>query len=148
MRIVAVAAVVFMMAGCASAPRSAPENGELHDSSLEISFVRGHNLHRLFAQAHERDVKAQSFMDRELLKEKPVSGEKYLLLLTRVQEFVAARQPAAEDSGCRTPYSITIRIGANPRTLHGCRSETEGAQAGTGLGKIVREAEFLLYSSP
>jgi hypothetical protein len=52
-----------------------------------------------------------------------------------------AREPAASDA-CRTPYTITVRVGTETQTLQGCRGEDDG-----GLSRLVRDGEFLLYST-
>lgn len=156
-RLIQLICIVFLYSGCATNPQrtlssdSNPTRSTqfTSDSTLDISYILGHNSHRFIAEAKANLIKGQSFMDRQLLKAGMLDHGKYSELLQRVSAFVQqisdtpsqARLPASE--GCRSPFTVTLRVGAKTQTARGCRSSDQA----TDFGKITRDAEYLLYSA-
>jgi hypothetical protein len=113
------------------------------DSSVEISYYLGHDYRQFKAMARNSSIQAQTFMNKQLLKEGSVDQGRYADLLERITSFVGNTSRSDSYSApCRAPFTVLVRIGAQTRSLNGCRPTTDG----TTLSRIAREAEFLLYS--
>ncbi|MGK5086701.1 hypothetical protein WDW86_04030 [Bdellovibrionota bacterium FG-2] len=132
-----------LLTGCASSkskPNEKMPTPEEADSSIEISYVLGHNRYKFCAASQENVATGQTFMEREKLQDSRIDTAKYTAFLKKVAEFstTSQRVPA---SFCRSPFTVSFRIGKRKETLSGCRTGNEAA-----LSKIIQEGEFLLYS--
>lgn len=139
-------AVAFatLLQGCKNPPtkeKSPSATESATESSVVIHFVRGHNAHKLVASLRGGAAMAQSFLDRQVLAESTVDRAHYLNFLTQASEFLKTpRGAASERSPCRTPFTVTVRIGEETRAASGCVGSDEGA-----LSHLVRDGEFLLH---
>lgn len=134
---------------------------ELSDSSVDISYVIGHSHRRFVAWAKHDSFGGQTLFDHQILRESGIDRHHYSEFLNRVEQFVStplrkpadlgaaaavagapAATPSQSDDSCRTPFTVTLRIGTDTKTLQGCRGADEGA-----LSHLVRDGEFLLYSN-
>lgn len=111
-------------------------------SSLDITYMLGHDVHRLRIEAAEGHVRAQTFVDHQVLKDTQVDRARYLELLGRAMNFMAGARRPASNAPCRTPFTLIVQLVEKAETLSGCRVGEEGSQ----LSRITRDAEFLLYS--
>jgi hypothetical protein len=149
----AIGAAVFLLSGCASQPplaESPPgvpsaEAEMLRKASMEISYVLGHTLHRFVTTANAELVKAESFRDQKLLKESTIDPGKYQVLMKQAWDLMTQLQshPVQKPSSpCRTPFTLKIRNEQETKSIDGCRS----TDAGAAVGKLIKNAEVLLYS--
>jgi hypothetical protein len=144
--------------GCATHPPQ-PEPGAvlseaeltraaLADSSIDISYVLGHSHRRFVAWAKKESFGGQTLVDHQVLRESGIERAHYSEFFGKAEQFVSAPrrhladQPAASEEACRTPFTVTVRVGTDTKTLQGCRGADEGA-----LSHLVRDGEFLLYSN-
>jgi len=136
--------------GCSTAPEnpSRPEQANstdivLKDSNVDLTYTMGHAQHRFSASANALAITAQSWIDKKILEQGPLSPQPYRSLVAQVAQFVeeSNRQPA-DTAPCRASFTIQLRIGQEKRTLVGCRTSEKGSHFGT----IARDAEFLLYT--
>ncbi len=117
------------------------------ESSVDISYVLARSQYRLIAQGRGSSFSGKSFLDREILKEKDLPKESYLDFLKKAVTFAQNHQGTAvgqiDESvpPCRTPFTVTIRVGSAVQTTNGCRSTDAG-----NLSRLVRDGEQLLYS--
>ena len=144
------------LTGCSSTPQTSSEKihpdsartpskippEAANQSTLDITYMLGHDVHRLRLEATPDQVRARTFMDRQVLKDTQVDRFHYLELLGRALIFIKAARRPASDASCRTPFTLLIQIEGKNESLTGCRTGDEGAQ----LSRITRDAEFLLYS--
>lgn len=141
------------ISGCASAPApsgatSATPDGDWKTSArehskIDLNYMVGHNLHQLVLVSEAGRVTASAYLDRRVLKEREIAAEDYLPLLERMrsESKTALAQPGGSPT-CRSPFTSVILIKSNTYNWSGCRQTEDG----TAFSKIVRDAEFLLYS--
>lgn len=157
-------AVCFLALGMGcTTPRGTSARGEHHsvssqgidrealkDSTVDISYVLGHSRRRLVAWARNDTFAGQTLMDHQILRESKIDRRHYSEFFGKAEQFVSTprRKPATqtppdekEGAACRTPFTVTVRVGNETQTLQGCRGEDNGA-----LSHLVRDGEFLLYS--
>ena len=142
----------FALSGCATHPPQADgsragddaDRAALTDSSIDISYVLGHSHRRLVVWAGKDGLGGQTLLDHQILRESPVERGRYAQFLAKVEQFLNAprRKPADNDDSCRTPFTITVRVGTETKIVQGCRGEDDGA-----LSHLVRDGEFLLFSN-
>ena len=165
----AIAALCITMAsgsGCATHRTSPDESAgkpsaevartTLFDSSVDISYVLGHSHRRFVAWAKNESYGGQTLLDHQIFRESGIDRHHYSEYFGKVEQYVNTprRKPADQgvagqqstpvqgDDTCRTPFTVTLRVGADTKVLQGCR----GADDGT-LSHLVRDGEFLLYSN-
>jgi hypothetical protein len=158
----ALVAACLSASGCATTGSGGAKSGDaakplpheaLKDSAVDISYVLGHSRRRLVAWARNESFGGQALLDHQILRESEVDRSRYSAFFGKAEALVSApkRKPAqqgaagsgADDNdSCRTPFTVTVRVGSKSQTLQGCRGEDDGA-----LSHLVREGEFLLYSS-
>lgn len=127
--------------GSPEAPRPVPKEA-LRDSTVDISYVLGHSRRRLVTWARNDGFGGQMLMDHQILREKEIDQSHYSEFFGKAEGFVRTpRRKLAEDK-CRTPFTVTIRIGSETQSLQGCRGSDDGA-----LSHLVRDGEFLIYSN-
>ena len=150
---------------CSSVPKTAQvssanqisgRKGTRDDSSVEITYVLGHIQHRFMAEAKDGKVTAKTIMDRKVLGEGSVDASRYLKFFDKVSTFSATlhqestgphdpslsiNYDTSSQDSCRAPFTVTIRVGKNAKTMAGCRSTDDGH-----LSRLVLDGEFLLYS--
>lgn len=163
----ALTAACCLIAGCAHSQGTRPDNtpgtaddehlrSQLSDSSVDISYVLGHSHRRFLIWSKNASCGGQTYLDHQVMRESEVDQKHYAEYFGKVAQFVGAphRKPAeqavsgqqstppvsAEDA-CRTPFTVTLRVGSDTRVLQGCRGSDEGA-----LSHLVRDGEFLLFS--
>jgi hypothetical protein len=154
MRIFSLLLMTLLLDACASAPRAAsPSSSSLapgfdsaaaaSNSSLEIQSLLGHKIRTFAAQASASAVVARSLVDRDLLRQGTIHRDGYMDLLKHAHEFIQAqlRAPASNIASCRSPYSITLRIGERVQSARGCRTDPTASS----FGKLARDGEFLLH---
>jgi hypothetical protein len=130
-------AVALLLAlSCCSTP-----NRKEADSSIDITYVQGHDRFRFAAESRNEQAVAKSIQEQRVVKETEVDRKEYLEFLDHVSKFVAAPKLPAPGEACRAPFTVSVRIGNDTQQIHGCRSTDDGA-----LGRLVRRGEFLLYS--
>jgi hypothetical protein len=130
----------------ASTPAMAAGTPPLSDSSIDISYVLGHSHRRFLAKAKDSNCVAQSYFDQQILKENEIDGKHYEEFFSKVSKFMTAPQrvPAAQAASseeCRSPFTVTVRLGKKTQAFQGCRGSDEGA-----LAHLVKDGEFLLFS--
>jgi hypothetical protein len=143
------ALMVATFAGCATSrktdiPVSHTTAGLQTASTLDISYLLGHNVHRFFAQMIDTDqVVAESSLDHQVLKKGPIDKEGFMDLISKVRNFIERNgsQEAADLTHCRHPFTIKLKMNQDIRTIQGCRNPDNSA-----LSRLARDAEFLLYS--
>ena len=128
-------------------PSDAPSHAALSDSSIDISYVLGHSHRRFVAWGKKEVSGGQTLLDHQVLRESTIDHARYSDFLAKAEQFVNTprRHPAdqgAPDETCRTPFTVTLRIGSDTQIMQGCRGEDDGA-----LSHLVRDGEFLLYSA-
>lgn len=134
------------LAGCATHRAKSDGSDEARiesiDSGIDISYVLGHAHRRLLVQTKDNQIVAQSYLEHQILKESEIDREHYADFLKKAKTFVEnpQRLPANQDL-CRSPFTVTLRIGKDLKVVNGCRSTDEGA-----LSHLLRDGEFLLYS--
>jgi hypothetical protein len=114
-------------------------------TSIEISYVRGNNQHRFVAHDIERQAIAKCYVDKQLLRETSIDLMKYQDLFKRTSELISSVQHHnfSQETPCRTPFTVSLKTQSAIQEVNGCRSTDEGAS----LGKLIRDAEFLVFSS-
>lgn len=138
--------------GCATQGMSAASASAMRE--VEIQYALNHNRYYLLFKEENVTVvspkaKARFELDGQLLREGHFERSRFMAFYDRAEKFVDAnitalqtsRKPAVSAS-CRNPYTIAIKVGADAKTTQGCRVGEED----TGVGKLIREAEFMLYS--
>jgi hypothetical protein len=140
------ALLVFVLSACSHPVRPTPFDivaaPDYHNSSLEIGFVRGQNSY-LISATPTRDTKeviAQAFTDRDLVKERAVAFDRYVELFRKVDTVVANHQGVDPTQPCRTPYEIKVRLENSSKTIAGCRV----SEKDTRLSTLIFDAERLL----
>ena len=137
-------ALLLITSACSSAPKTEtppPAGPSIDESSVEIHFVRGHNNHRLFVSMRGDAAVAQSFFEHQMLSESMIDHDRYMGFLAQACDFLKVPHGAAtEASPCRTPFTVTVRMGTETRAASGCVGSDEGA-----LSHLVRDGEFLLH---
>jgi len=143
------AVALMLLAGCGSkevVSNSANQNNPTADqkkTSLEISYVLGHTVHRFVTTAGQGDILAEQFRDQQLMKQGKIDATKYSALVKQATELVSElRLHPSGNSNCRTPFTLKVRSDHDVQSVDGCRS----SDAGAALGKLIKNAEFLLYS--
>ncbi len=112
-------------------------------TKIDIQYSLGNNHYRFLALADSNRVSAKNFLDGKILKETDIDSSKYSRLLEKTTDFVINLKQEPNGLGqCHSSYKIEIQTGKNSHTGHGCRNPSDG----THFSKIIREAEFLLYS--
>lgn len=139
----------LILSACAHAPplqsETAPKSAAFPvPSSFEISYVLGHNFHKIVAEAPSPDqARAATYLDHELVKESRLEPQQYLGLYQRVAQLISdAKQQKQTEEVCRNPFSVLLKSGEEKSAAKGCRT----ASLGTSLSRIARETEVLLYS--
>ncbi|OFZ53525.1 MAG: hypothetical protein A2428_12750 [Bdellovibrionales bacterium RIFOXYC1_FULL_54_43] len=137
---------ILISAGCGAVPKQAGTEPVVvagHETSVDIAYVLGHNRHRFWAQSDASRVEARTYLDRQIVEEAGIDRARYLDFLEKAKTFVQSprRSPASNTVVCRTPFTVTVRVGKDAYVATGCRGVDKGA-----LGRLVREGEFLLYS--
>ena len=139
--------LLVSFAACSTAPKSPSPLDQVnwsgvHDSRVEISYVLGHDRRQLIAHTDKRNVLIREVLDREVLDEGKVDQTKYSAFLKKAYEFaLSPRRSLSGDSTCRTPFTVTVDIDKENRTVSGCRDADE-----TALSRLIKDGEFLLYS--
>ncbi len=138
-------AFIAATVGCASQPYQPQALPLRPESSIEISYLLGHRQHRLIVANKGDNASAQTFSERAILEHNVVDRARYEEFYRKAVSFVqtghTGQRTVASSPICRSPYSIIIKNGPDTWTENGCRSNEEG-----GIGRLVRDGEFLLYS--
>lgn len=133
----------FALGGCASAPKtpaSSPTDAPSSPSSVDIAYVLGHNQHRIHAESGTDGARAQAFIDKQMIEQSAIDRGHYAGFLVKASSFIEqSPKPSAPPAPCRTPFTVTVRIGEDTKTSHGCRASDEAA-----ISHLVREGEVLL----
>ncbi len=125
-----------------SSPGSTPKGGLAPGSShLELSYLLGHDLYRFSFQADQDLVVARKFLGHDQVLEAQVDRSKYLELLQRASDILGKARKPANDATCRAPFTLSVQDGQSRLHSTGCRQGDEG----TGIGKLARDAEVLMY---
>lgn len=121
-----------------------PSQSPHSNSGVDIRYILGEHHYRFLAKNQNGEVIAQSFIDQQLIREKPVNSSQYRDFINHVSDFIGGPKRALSSSAapCRNSFSISLKIGEENRMNQGCRSSAEGSS----FSRIVRDAEFLLYS--
>jgi hypothetical protein len=116
-------------------------------TEINITYTLGHAHRKFTVVGDDGKILGETFVDRSLLKESSIDPAKYQAFFQRVSDFVEkGRVPAQsapapqEDAECRNPYSVTLVLQKDTKTLKGCRESDEGT-----FGKLIRDGEFLLF---
>ena len=130
-------------AGSAPKPESPPDKGGGEaTSSVDITYMLGHNQRRFYAESKAGGVLAQTFLDRQIVEAGQIDREHYLGFLKKASSFIdAAGKTSLERIPCRSPFTVTVRVGEATQATKGCRSADE-----SGISHLVRDGEFLLFS--
>lgn len=115
-------------------------------SQIEISYIRGQNQHRFLMRGSDEGATAKCYLDNQLLRETKIELPKYADLLKRTTEIISNVQHkgnSTELAPCRTPFTVSLKTTSAIQEVSGCRSDMEGAH----LGKLIRDAEFLVFSA-
>ncbi|HAR41958.1 MAG TPA: hypothetical protein DCS07_04900 [Bdellovibrionales bacterium] len=145
---VAAAFLVSGLIACSTispGPREAVPNHPVLASSVEISYILGHSKYRIRMVEHLNGVNAHSSSDGKVLGDGRVDRVKYSEFKLKVSEFMRTaralkRVPAEVEGVCRNPFTVTLADTALD-TLIGCRGGGD-----LGIGRLIREGEFLIYS--
>jgi hypothetical protein len=131
------------LSACKTAPPKPDAPPEGGDSGVDIVYSLGHGQHRFVAESAQGAFHARQFYDRATLKEAEIDRAHYLDFLAKASAFVQAprREVSAEHPSCRMPFTVTVHIAGDTKTTTGCRTGDDG-----GIGKLVKDGEFLLYS--
>jgi hypothetical protein len=119
------------------------------DSSIDITYVLGHSHRRFVAWSKNDACGGQTLVDHQILRESGIDRGHYTEYFNKVEQFVSTphRKPAEQgaplpaDDACRTPFTVTLRLGSETKIVQGCRGADDGA-----LSHLVRDGEFLLYA--
>ena len=138
--------LVFLgvLVGCASNPGTANRSAatsKLTGSSLEINYMRGGNLHRFIATLNGDLVQAECYRDRQLLRSRHMDPAKYQELVKLATQLLE-QSPTPALAACRAPFTLRLRNDEAVKTMDGCRSSEQGV----ALGKLIKDAEFLVFS--
>jgi hypothetical protein len=142
-----------LLAGCATTPAPSPDAAgtpsgkliRLSGSFLEINYVRGNNRHRFIATVNGDSVRAECYRDKQLLKARKMDPGKFEELVQQALTLVNTRplsSTVTATSPCRTPFTLRLKNEDAIKTLDGCRSTDQGV----ALGKLIKDAEFLVFS--
>jgi hypothetical protein len=141
-------ATLMLLGGCATpASRSTssqaqPKASAIQEASrFELRYQLGHDLRILRFVAERGRVRGELYLDHEKLRDVEVASMRYVELTQKAQGFMRSRKPASEAAPCRAPYSVTLQVGERAEKASGCRLSEEGS----GVGRLVRDAEVLLY---
>jgi hypothetical protein len=109
-----------------------------------MTYMLENNLYRFTAEADQAGVIGRSYRDHQLVRQTALDRTQFQALVEKVSTFVKERsfRQLATEENCRFPYSVKLMVGEELQTLNGCRSAFDG----TSLGRLAREAEFLMYS--
>ena len=140
------------LAGCAVKPvLKETETSRVVDSrEIEISYVLNKNIYRLSFSSEATGVGAKFELDGQPIKAGPIESKRFDSYWSRINQFLvngptakpSGRLPASTFKGCRSDYFLKTRAGTEIHELHGCRAHEDNS----GVGRLIREAEFLLYS--
>ena len=141
--------MALILHACASKPiepvlTAIPEPGN-KTRHLEISYIRGGNLHQFVLSDNGEMATAVSYLDRQKIKEITIKKTKYLEIAKSAEETIAGLQRGPAESStshCRMPFIVKIVNSNGTKTVEGCRSREDVAV----LGKLIREVEFIMSS--
>ena len=87
-------------------------------------------------------IHAECYRDKQLLKARVMDTAKYMALVKQASELVENPKPETAPGACRTPFTLKFKRDETVKTLDGCRSSEQGV----AFGKLIKEAEFLVFS--
>jgi hypothetical protein len=126
-----------------SSASKTPSQNQAKDSSVDIDYILGRDHYRFFVEAHGGEVKANTYLGRQILEQGMIDANRYPDFLVKASLFIDHHQKyPSQDFNCRAPFKVTVRIGQESQSVRGCRSTEDGG----ALSKLVRDGEFLLYS--
>ncbi|MDR3607962.1 MAG: hypothetical protein P4M08_11360 [Oligoflexia bacterium] len=149
-------ALMFLTAGCASAPTAVtkcPTDPAVQkagsETSIEVSYFLGHSRRRFLLSAHDSQILGESYVDRALLKKVTVDPAHFQSYLAKISDYVDQKRNLASapttqaERECRAPFKIALQQpGHELRTVEGCRQDEPSS-----FNRLVDEGEFLIYSS-
>ena len=115
---------------------------DFKNTSVDITFERGHNLHRIYAFHKPQHPELQMFRDKQVYKSLQIKEEQFKELLLKSIDTAGAfyrKIASAEQSRCRTPFQIKVVSSKDKLEVEGCRSSDEGIV----FGKLISEIEYL-----
>lgn len=135
--------LLTLICGCATAPKSGVDRSAASaiPSSVDIAYVLGHNQRRIHAESGEAGTVAQAFMDRQMIEQGAIDHDHYAGFLTKASSFIDQAPKEAQDTPCRSPFTVTVKVGEDTKISRGCRSSEEAA-----ISHLVRDGEVLLSS--
>jgi hypothetical protein len=139
-------ALCIIASACSSPPKSMapPQIERESSSSFEISYWLGeHGEHRLSGSTSQTSgTHVVSYLNTEVVDERQVKTESYSKYLAKLQSFIkSAQRTPSQESECRTPFTVVLKIDGITHTSKGCRASDEAS-----FSRLIRDGEFLLYS--
>lgn len=130
--------MLLILSGCVQVP-SNPKG--LKESSIELDYFRGGHQHRFVATGLGDWAKVE-LKERTNVKQGKIEKEKFEVLLSYAQSVIEARDLKGVPS-CRSPFVLKVSRDSLTKKVEGCRTDEDAA----ALGRLIRDAEFLMISS-
>jgi hypothetical protein len=147
---------LFSLASCSHAPiqnESEKNSGSnivfsetfqenLLDSSVTIEYVLGRDSYKISTESSPSGIDMNLSSNKKILEHGQMSRKLYPDFFKKASDFTQQLQMSSSTSNsCRGPFKITIRMGQKTQMGSGCRSRSSST-----FSRLVKEAEFLLYS--
>ena len=115
---------------------------DLLDSSVTIEYVLGRDFFKIYTESSKGGIDMNLSSNKKILERGQMSRRLYPDFFKKASDFAHQLQSISDQPpSCRGPFRITIRRGDKIETGSGCRSQNFSA-----FSRLVKEAEFLLYS--
>lgn len=111
-------------------------------STFEINYsLGGHGGHRLAGEVDGHgNAHLTQYLEDQIVDKGQVSQEGYERFFTQLTSFTKKSQRTISQE-CRSPFYIILKTPDKTYTSKGCRTAED-----LSFAKLVRDAEFLLYS--
>jgi hypothetical protein len=139
--------MLLLTQACSTAHLTPPagDNGDMLHAQLthvEIDYFLGHNQYKLTGDGAPMNAEVTTYLEKNIVQQGVVDPRKYVGFLSQAIAFAEKpRRDPSQETDCRSPFSVVVKIDAKSYTSKGCRSSDEG-----GLSRLIRDGEFLLYS--
>lgn len=115
---------------------------DFRNTSVDIIFERGHNLHRFYAFHKSLSPELHIFHDKQMYKSLKIGEQQFKELIAKSIDTAGTfsrKLASKEEVRCRTPFVIKVLNSRDKFEVEGCRSSEEGVV----FGKLIAEIEYL-----
>lgn len=113
--------------------------------SIVLDYTLNDNFHEMRIYKFQKTITGERRRDGKRIKKTVLPEARFEKFLKRVQDCFAIAQKLNPGSpkGCRSGFKLELKNGTVHQLVEGCRN----SELGPEIGRLISDAEFLLYAA-